>query len=336
MSDLLISMQIMKKTGLAVEIEDERGQRYAQPTAEQFNKLLTSLGERWNTWLVVNRIPARDEDYFQVLREAECAYRVEVCAGEPKAHVATVIESPSDIERSFVLWASAKGDESAEGEEPWRLGRTWVPFEELDSKVEPEPPIAAEAMENARRLIACGYLSLPEVADTLVDMQEYDYEEEDEDGDDGGEKPQQLMYPQARRIAEAVWKERLAEQATWPERTDADAVEAAFEQLDSQGVVARANFACCSSCARMEIGAEMEDDSRGYVFFHYQTTETAVQSGELYLYFGAREPHSAEDVAGEIVGRLEDEGLPVLWNGEADTAIKVAPIEWRKRIGVQA
>jgi len=39
------------------------------------------------------------------------------------------------------------------------------------------------------------------------------------------------------------------------------------------------------------------------------------------------------DVARELVGRLRDEGLPAEWNGDADTAILVKPILWRKRIG---
>lgn len=314
-------MPIMKKNGLAVEIEDERGARYPRATSEQFVKLLTSLGGRWNTWLVANRIPAREDEFFQVLREAESAYRVEVRAGGAEAHVATVMETPAEVERSFVQWA---GDSAPAGEDaPWRLDRTWTHFQNLDSAVAPDPLIAEEAWANARRLIENGYLSLREVADAVIDLQE---------DLGGGDEPQRLVFPQAKRLAEAVWRERLAEQASWAERTDLDALEAAFAGLEIRGVVARPNFACCSSCARAEIGAELADDSRGYVFFHYQTTERAVKSGELYLHYGACEPHDIEEVAREIVGRLEDEGLPVVWNGETGTAIKVAPIVWRKRI----
>lgn len=322
----------MKKNGLAVEIEDERGARYPRATGEQFVKLLTSLGGRWNTWLIANRIPAGNDDYFQVLREAESAYRVEVRAGSAEAHVATVMESASDVERSFVLWAeggAGRGDDrdaaigSHADADAWRLGRAWTHFSDLDSDVAPDPLIAEEASANARRLIESGYLSLREVADAVIDLQE------DFGGDD---QPERLVFPQAKRLAEVVWRERLAEQASWPERTDLDALESAFAGLESRGVVARPNFACCSSCARAEIGAELDDDSRGYVFFHYQSTERAVKSGDLYLHYGACEPHDLADVAREIVGRLEDEGLPVVWNGETDTAIKVAPIVWQKRI----
>ena len=312
-------MPIMKKNGLAAEIEDERGARYPRATGEQFVKLLTSLGGRWNTWLIVNRIPAGENEYFQVLREAESAYRVEVRAGSAEAHVATVMEAASDVERCFVLWAEgALGDDEA-----WRLDRTWTHFEKLDSDVAPDPLIAEEASANARRLIESGYLSLREVADSVIDLQE-DF--------GGGDDPERLVFPQAKRLTEVVWRERLAEQTSWPEHTDLDALESAFADLESRGVVARPNFACCSSCARAEIGAELEDDSRGYVFFHYQSTERAVKSGDLYLHYGACDPHDIEDVAREIVGRLEDAGLPVVWSGETDTAIKVTPIVWHKRI----
>ena len=184
--------------------------------------------------------------------------------------------------------------------------------------------IAAEAAENARLLIACGYLELDEVAEALVDLQE-DF--------GGGDEPEALAYEQALRIAGVAWQERLAEQATWPERTDVDALEAAFDELEDVGIVARENFACCARCGHGEIRAEMDEDSRGYVFFHEQRTEAAVRDGLLYLYFGAGESHDAADVARDVVGRLRDEGLPAEWNGDADTAILVKPILWRKRIG---
>lgn len=111
------------------------------------------------------------------------------------------------------------------------------------------------------------------------------------------------------------------------------AAEAAFDELEDAGIVARENFACCARCGHGEIRAEMDEDSRGYVFFHQQRTEAAVRDGLLYLYFGAGKSHDAVHVAQEVVGRLRDEGLPVEWNGDADAAILVEPILWRKRIG---
>ena len=191
-----------------------------------------------------------------------------------------------------------------------------------------DPGVEAEATENARLLIECGYLDADSVAQAVVDMQE-DPDAESDEGDD----QEGLAYERARELVEGLWQERLAAQAAWPARTDPDALEAAFEALDEHGIVAREDFACCARCGHAEIRAEMDESSRGYVFFHQQRTEAAVLSGELYLNFGAREPHRAEDVALEVAERLRAEGLTVEWNGDANTAVLVRPIVWLKRIG---
>jgi hypothetical protein len=55
----------------------------------------------------------------------------------------------------------------------------------------PDPGMATEAAENARQLIACGYLDLDEVAEALVDMPE-DF--------GGGDEPESWEYEQSLRI----------------------------------------------------------------------------------------------------------------------------------------
>ena len=47
----------------------------------------------------------------------------------------------------------------------------------------------------------------------------------------------------------------LADQATWPERTDSDRLTDAFRALDQAGIVAREDFACCQNCGVAEIVA---------------------------------------------------------------------------------
>jgi hypothetical protein len=304
--------------GLAIRVSDERDGSHERPTVEEFGTLLSSLGQRWNTWLVAHRLPeGQHPGFFQVLREASHAFRTEVRTGDGPAgaHVAAVLESAADVTRCLTAWAA--------GDEAWRAGRAWVPFEELDSAVEPDPDVAAEAAENARLLIECGYLDRYEVADAVIDMQE-DF--------GGGDGPEPLVFPQAERIVDPLWRERLAEQATWPECTDVDALEVAFEGLEDLGIVAREDYACCARCGHSEIRGELDEDSRGYVFFHGQSTQGAVEGGLLYLYFGAAKPHRVEDVAQDVVDRLRAEGLAAQWNGEANSAILVEPIVWRKRI----
>jgi uncharacterized protein DUF6891 len=75
-------------------------------------------------------------------------------------------------------------------------------------------------------------------------------------------------------IVDARWAARLAEQGGWPEVTDNDLLERAFDQLESDGIVAREHFTCCQNCGTAEIGAEVDEGSTvdGYAFFHEQDT----------------------------------------------------------------
>lgn len=62
----------------------------------------------------------------------------------------------------------------------------------------------------------------------------------------------------------------------------------AFVELETLGVLARADFACCGTCLLDEIGAERTDDRPwyGYVAFHRQDTERLLENGATYLAFG--------------------------------------------------
>jgi hypothetical protein len=137
-----------------------------------------------------------------------------------------------------------------------------------------------------------------------------------------------------------LWKEQRAAEATWPERTDCDRLDAAFEELEGIGIVCRQDFTCCSTCGGAEIGAECADVERtrgitvrGYAFYHMQDTESAVEGYGVYLSYGAdnggEEP--ARAVAREIIAVLKNHGLDPQWNGEWSKKIHV-PLIWRRRL----
>ena len=139
-----------------------------------------------------------------------------------------------------------------------------------------------------------------------------------------------------------------AEARTWPQETDNDRLNQAFRQLNAAGVIARQDFACCTSCAHAEIWDEVPDrrDWRGYVWFHRQDMERAVVGDGLYLGFGGRDERSrlqrlfvgrtdgtredAASIGHEIVQALAGEGLPTIWDGKVDRRILIEPFEWRR------
>ncbi|MGW2249883.1 DUF6891 domain-containing protein [Kitasatospora sp. NPDC001660] len=200
-----------------------------------------------------------------------------------------------------------------------------TPTPELD------PEVLREARDRARELIRCGFQEPDEIAESLVELL-----------DDQG-----LTEEEAERIVAPLWRERLAEQAGWPEVTHVDRLVAAFDALEEEGIVAAMDFTCCASCGYAEIGDEADEDSRGFVFFHQQDTERAAAGHGLMLRYGGFRtageqggPVESADAAAlrtveigrEVVAALAAEGLPVEWDGSPGKAILVTPLEWLNRL----
>ncbi|CRK49652.1 conserved hypothetical protein [Rhodococcus sp. RD6.2] len=127
---------------------------------------------------------------------------------------------------------------------------------------------------------------------------------------------------------------------------------AAFDELNAHGVVARADFSCCGTCASGEIWGE-RDDSRhwkGYVYFHQQDTERLVVDGETYIGYGAFPPEDFDEDAYDTLSEtakedlyrtdvtrlLEDVMFPVFrrhgiepeWNRDLGTRVLLTNADW--------
>ena len=147
--------------------------------------------------------------------------------------------------------------------------------------------------------------------------------------------------PLARRHA-ATTAERLAGEArAWPDVTDCDRIDRAFEALEAAGIVARQNFSCCGTCAPGELVPIMEaiESSgrtvRGYAYFHEQDTEHAVSDGSLCFGYGPRDPDDASDtsfvaIGNEVADALRAQGFALVWDGTADKRIAIRLV-WQRR-----
>ena len=133
----------------------------------------------------------------------------------------------------------------------------------------------------------------------------------------------------------------VEEQAGWPVLTDFDKLELAFDMLEDEDIIARQNFTCCGTCGSAEIGAEMDDHEdmtarppKGYVFFHQQDTESAVESGSLYISYGAADATAPAEASIAIGQRLFDVlqavGLKPIWDGKINHRVGLA-IDWKRR-----
>lgn len=119
----------------------------------------------------------------------------------------------------------------------------------------------------------------------------------------------------------------------------------AFAELNAQGIIARANFSCCGTCADGEIWDERTEDSqpKGYIYFHQQDTESLMESRETYIGYGvfldaylSEEDWDAKDDAtrseyydstvrelmhGEVFPTLGKYGIEPSWDDTLETRI---------------
>ena len=112
----------------------------------------------------------------------------------------------------------------------------------------------------------------------------------------------------------------------------------AFAALNRQGIVARQDFSCCNNCGFTEIWDEVEQAEEiqpveGYVFYHFQATERAIEVGQLLLAYGCvdDEAESLRRVAERIVAELLRAGLGASWGGSGAHPIVLDGIVWQRR-----
>ncbi len=160
----------------------------------------------------------------------------------------------------------------------------------------------------------------------------------EEFGNDYPDVDTEVVEQVAEQLTRTLIQFRRNEQASWPETTDCDRLDAAFEELTQKGIVARQNFSCCGNCGSAEIWGEIHDeqddgiDVRGYAFYHMQDTDSAVEGYGLYLNYSAVEENEEAglQIGREIVATLRRHLLSVEWNGNFNTRIHVG-LDWKCR-----
>jgi hypothetical protein len=146
------------------------------------------------------------------------------------------------------------------------------------------------------------------------------------------------LLPEIKRFTAEALAAHQAEQSGWGPTTDCDRLDAAFAALNAQGIVARQDFSCCNNCGFTEIWDEVEEAVKqqpieGYVFYHLQSTERAIKTGQLLMAYGCVEndPKSLQGVGNTIVAELRRAGLHASWGGTAGHPIVVEGMVWRRR-----
>lgn len=140
-------------------------------------------------------------------------------------------------------------------------------------------------------------------------------------------------------VAETLAKKRRAE-AGWPETTDCDRLDRAFDRLHGQGILA---LQCAGST--LDDGMQWVNDQlahesvadgqyTGFCFFHSQDIDHALDGDGLCLAFGpidSDEEKDAVSVGHRVCEALRHEGLETLWNGSVETRIGLPRFCWQRR-----
>jgi hypothetical protein len=149
-----------------------------------------------------------------------------------------------------------------------------------------------------------------------------------------------VVRPGLERAAHEDVDALLQEQATWPEVTDCDRLDAAFKDLGATGIVTRQQYTNSKQAGVRKIRTEIKrhiaagDKPRGFVFYDgFSCLECKEFGHDLVLYFGSIEKAEPGTilVGLDIMSTLWRHGLKVQWDWNPKTPIAVR-VRWQRRL----
>jgi hypothetical protein len=134
----------------------------------------------------------------------------------------------------------------------------------------------------------------------------------------------------------AEFAKKTAAERSWPKETDCDRLDRVFARLDAEGICAVQNAGYTMSDGYSDVAEAVAERGRtyhGYVFFHGQDVERAIDGHGLTLAFGNIDDDPAKTVA---IGKAVSAALAAAdfatdWDGTADTRIDLPRIDWKRR-----
>jgi hypothetical protein len=133
------------------------------------------------------------------------------------------------------------------------------------------------------------------------------------------------------------FEKKAAAEASWPETTDCDRLDQAFEELNSRGVIALHNAGLTQSDGLSDVTEVLQqrgqNETIGYCFYHGQDVKRAVDGDGLMIAFGdlADDETKKVQVGLLIQAVLNKFGLTVEWNSEPGTRLNISKLDWKRR-----
>lgn len=138
-------------------------------------------------------------------------------------------------------------------------------------------------------------------------------------------------------FARSEFQAKRDAEATWPEVTDCDRLDEAFESLESLGIIALHNAGLTMSDGISDVSEALaldeSDEFIGYCFYHEQDVGRAIDGHGLNLAYGdLADTESGKREIGELVkAELERHGFAVEWDGKPETRLDLPKIVWQRR-----
>jgi len=141
-------------------------------------------------------------------------------------------------------------------------------------------------------------------------------------------------------LREAVAPEfdaKVQEEATWPETTDCDRLDQAFDALNLHGILALHNAGYEMSDGLEDVTEALEalgrENFQGYCFYHGQDVEGAAVGEGLMIAFGDLDDDATKkfEVGRLVQTVLQEVGFKVEWDGDPEERLNVATFDWKRR-----
>jgi hypothetical protein len=143
-----------------------------------------------------------------------------------------------------------------------------------------------------------------------------------------------------RKAVAPEFDKKAAAEASWPDTTDCDRLDEAFENLNSRGIIALHNAGYTMSDGASDVSEVLHQRGRkgirGYCFYHGQDVERAVEGAGPMIAFGDLDDDKTRKVEiGRLVKQaLQEAGFAVDWNGDPETRLSIPGINWKRRCAV--
>ena len=130
---------------------------------------------------------------------------------------------------------------------------------------------------------------------------------------------------------------KAAAETSWPDVTDCDRLDVAFETMNASGIIALQNAGYTMSDGLGDVGEILHErgreNVRGYCFYHGQDLERAVAGTGLMLAFGDldNDPTQKTEMGKAVKDLLESNGFLVEWSGDPESRLNIPEFDWKRR-----